>query len=126
LRPALFDLRLGAPDLVSPREPVAYGLDAASVLSLLTAAALKTEGVSAEPRAPVALLTGYGDSSLDFVLRVWTNDIGNWMNIRSAILTTVLVDLDAAGISLPYPQRHVHVKTLPAHVDRSLNQPRDT
>jgi hypothetical protein len=97
---------------------------AASSVAFGLATTARTEGVCDEPRAPVALLMGYGDSSLNFVMRVWTNDIGNWMNIRSAILTAVLADLDAAGISIPYPQRDVHVRTWPEHLDKPLNQPR--
>ncbi|MFG6430156.1 mechanosensitive ion channel family protein [Roseateles sp. LYH14W] len=93
--------------------PVAYGSDAAQVLPMLQAAAREVPGVAAEP-APAALLKGYGDSSLNVVLRVWTQDYDRWVVIRSELLTRVLAALADAGIQVPFNQVDLNVKTVSA------------
>lgn len=88
---------------------VAYGTDPATAIALLERAALATPGVVAEPK-PVAQLTGYGESALQFALRVWTPDLSDWGQIRSDLLSRTLAELEAAGIAIPVPQVDVHLR----------------
>tara|TARA_R110000851_G_scaffold297817_2_gene453123 strand:+ start:5532 stop:8012 length:2481 start_codon:yes stop_codon:yes gene_type:complete len=97
---------------------VAYGSDPAQVLAILNAAARDTPGVSVEP-APMVLMTGYGDSALNFIIRAWTNDIAAWGNVRSDLLARALAALQAAGISIPYNQMDLHLRTLPESMEKS-------
>ena len=99
---------------------VAYGSDPAQVLAVLGAAARETPGVSGHP-APVVLMTGYADSALNFVVRVWTQDVGGWTTLRGELLARVLAALDRAGIDIPYPQMDVHLRSMP---DSAEPQPR--
>lgn len=87
---------------------VAYGADPAQVLALLVETARGTPGVASEP-APVAVMTGYGDSALNCSLRVWTRDVNDWVTVRSAVLVRVLAALEAAGVAIPFPQREVRL-----------------
>lgn len=80
---------------------MAYGSDPAPVLAVLAQAAGGTPGVAQEP-APTILMTGYGDSALNFVVQAWTADIGNWTQVRSDLLGRILAALDAAAIAIPY------------------------
>ncbi|MFG6416777.1 mechanosensitive ion channel family protein [Roseateles sp. DC23W] len=90
---------------------VVYGTEPAQVLALLQAVALATPGVAAQP-APSALMKGYGDSSLDFVLRAWTTDFDNWTSIRSAMLVNVNTALGEAGIQIPFNQYDLNLRSV--------------
>ena len=87
---------------------VAYGSDPARVLAVLAQAAGGTPGVAQEP-APTILMTGYGDSAVNFVVQAWTADIGNWTQVRSDLLGRILAALDAAGIAIPYQRIDVNL-----------------
>lgn len=95
---------------------VSFGSDPDRVLAVLTSAARKTVGVADRP-APAAIMTAYGGSSLDFAVRAWTHDVDEWMAVRGALLANVLVELSEAGISMPFAQHDLHLRSLPAGVD---------
>ncbi len=59
------------------------------------------------------LFMGSGDSSLDFELRAWTDEFGDYLEVRSAICVGVSVALEEAQIVIPFPQRDLHVMSLP-------------
>jgi small-conductance mechanosensitive channel len=94
---------------------VAYGSDPKQVLELLKNVALSTPGVAAQPE-PVVLLTQFGPNSLDFGIRAWTNEFGNWGIIRSNIAVRVHDALKEAGIEIPFPQQDVHIRSVPKEV----------
>jgi small-conductance mechanosensitive channel len=87
---------------------VAYGTDPARVLKLLQETAEAHEGILKSPPA-TAIMTGYGESSLDFALRAWTTRNDQWVIIRSELLMTIGIGLAEAGIEIPFPQRDLHV-----------------
>lgn len=90
---------------------VAYGTDPAGVVSLLAEVAAGHPQVRPLP-APFCLFQGFGESSLDFVLRFWT-DVPDFPRVQSDVRLAVHQALQAAGIEIPFPQRDVHVRTLP-------------
>ena len=51
------------------------------------------------------MFVGFGASSLDFSIRAWTHDFGDWVNIRSNMCARVYEALTAAGIEIPFPQQ---------------------
>jgi len=67
----------------------------------------KDPRVLAEP-APVVEVHGLGESSVDFVVRPWVKTEDYWP-VHWAITREVKKRFDAEGISIPYPQRDVHV-----------------
>jgi len=84
---------------------VAYGTDLRSATSVLTRAVEAVEGVHDTPR-PEALLVGFGDSSIDFVVRFWhAPSIATFWTTRSAVALQVNDALKDAGITIPFPQR---------------------
>jgi potassium-dependent mechanosensitive channel len=91
---------------------VGYGSDPAQVLQVLIHAARATPGVVEQP-APVALVTGYGDGALNFVVRAWTRDISTWADVRGDLLARVLAALEEAGICIPHKQVDLHLRTVP-------------
>ena len=74
--------------------------------------------------AVLALFLGFGASSLDFRLLVWTADFDNFLRLRSELSTATHDALKEAGITIPFPQRDLHVKSLPSAVD-GLTEDRD-
>ena len=87
---------------------VAYGTDPVKVLQILQTIAVDHEGILKAPAA-TAIMTGYGESSLDFSLRAWTTRNDQWVIIRSELLITIGNALREAGIEIPFPQRDLHI-----------------
>jgi small conductance mechanosensitive channel len=58
--------------------------------------------------APVALLSELADSSVNFNVRVWAKADDYW-NIFFETTEKVKKRFDAEGVSIPFPQRDVHV-----------------
>lgn len=92
---------------------VAYGTDPERVLELLSQVAANHPLVLTEPPA-VALFLGFGQSSLDFEMRVWTSRFDEWVRIRSELNVAVNAALRDANIEIPFPQRNVHLDSLKA------------
>ncbi len=90
---------------------VAYGTDPQRVLALLLEVAAKHPDLLSHP-APSALFQGFGESSLDFELRGWTGNAGEWMRIRSDLAVAINAALAEAGIEIPFPQRDLHVRSI--------------
>jgi small conductance mechanosensitive channel len=65
------------------------------------------ELVLKEPE-PVIRLNSLGESSVDFVTRPWTNTDDYW-TVFWDITRAVKKRFDQEGISIPFPQRDVHV-----------------
>lgn len=97
---------------------VAYGTDRRQVMALLKAVA-EANGDVLENPPPVPVFLGFGDSSLDFELRVWTTagPQGEFARVRSNVALEVGEALDAAGIEIPFPQRDVHIRSVVDHLD---------
>ncbi|NGX83357.1 mechanosensitive ion channel domain-containing protein [Aequorivita sp. KMM 9714] len=60
-----------------------------------------------EDKAPMIVVAELGDSSVNLSLRYWTKNEDFW-NLRWLILEEGKSRLEAAGISIPFPQRDVH------------------
>jgi small-conductance mechanosensitive channel len=87
---------------------VGYSAPPRAVIKMLEAAAHAHAGVLRTP-APKAYFTGFGDSTINFELRAWTDQFEGWFQIRSELATAVYDAGHAAGISFPPPQREVRV-----------------
>jgi small-conductance mechanosensitive channel len=87
---------------------VAYDSDPERVVALLTEVARASSGVLPEP-APLVLFVGFGDSALNFQVRVWTARYEEWLKTRSQLGLAILAALREAGIGIPFPQRDVHL-----------------
>jgi small-conductance mechanosensitive channel len=93
---------------VEIRVGVAYGSDVKKVTEVLTKVLESHEKVLKYP-TPAVLMDGFGDNSVDFRLLFWTSDIDNWLRTRSDLSTSIYNALDEAGISIPFPQRDLHI-----------------
>lgn len=75
--------------------------------------------------APVIRVHELADSSVNFVCRPWVNTSDYW-TVFWDLTQQIKENFDAAGISIPYPQRDVHVHTVaPAMLESSTKVARD-
>lgn len=98
---------------------VGYDSDVELVMRLLNEAALGQARVLQEP-GPGVNLTKFGADGLEFTLNYWINDPENGQqNVRSQINLAILKSLRAHHIDIPYPQRVIHSRTIPAEAGAS-------
>ena len=101
-------------NLVRLRIPigVSYHSDVRLALKLCLESAAKVARVQKEPE-PRINVTGFGDSSVNFELRVWINDPPQG---RGSVISDVLLQIwdafHANGIEIPFPQRDLHLKSV--------------
>lgn len=89
---------------------VSYNEDPQKVKKLLLEVVAENKGVLNDPE-PDVLFKGFGDSSLDFNLRVWTREYINRPNVlKSQIYYSVFEKFNEHGIEIPFPQRDLHIK----------------
>jgi small-conductance mechanosensitive channel len=88
-----------------------YKSDVRKAMEICREAAASNERILADPE-PVCQLSGFGDSSVDLVIRMWIDDPQNGRtNVISDILLTVWDKFHEHGIEIPYPQRDLYLKT---------------
>lgn len=59
-------------------------------------------------RPPVCHIVGFGDSSVDYILRFWITDpSGGLTNIRGNVFLALWDTFQQHGVSIPFPQREV-------------------
>jgi potassium-dependent mechanosensitive channel len=90
---------------------VAYGTPPRKVLELLLNVAKSNPDVIDTP-APAALFLGFGDSSLDFSVRAWTDNFESFLTIKSDLTVAIHDALYAAGMEIPFPQRDLHLRSV--------------
>ncbi len=89
---------------------VSYKSDPETVKNILLEVAEKNEGVLKDP-PPDVLLNDYGDSSINFTLRVWTSTyITKPILLKSQLYYSAFEMFKERGIEIPFPQRDIHVK----------------
>ncbi|MEC4672763.1 MAG: mechanosensitive ion channel domain-containing protein [Nitrospirota bacterium] len=69
--------------------------------------------INADPRAltdpaPMVVVGNLGESSVDLTIRVWCNASDYW-GLRFDLTKAFKEKLDTAGISIPFPQRTIHM-----------------
>jgi small-conductance mechanosensitive channel len=100
---------------------VSYAAHPGRVLEILGNAARTHPKALADP-VPLALCTGFGDSALQFKLRVWTR-LEDAELLLSDLAIRVHAALSAAEIEIPCPQRDVRIRNAAGR--RSHDRPED-
>ncbi len=102
---------------------VAYGSDIELMSRVIVEVAKENPHVLVNP-PPKVFFIGFGDSSLDFELGVWTIEMARRPKpFRSELYFAIERTLRKHGIEIPFPQRDLHIRsgTLPV---RRENAPR--
>lgn len=101
---------------------VAYGSDLTKVLEILLEAAHQNDEALPDP-APSAIFVGFGDSSLDFELRVWIADIARRLVVRSDLGQYVDRRFREERVEIPFPQRDLHLRSVDGTLLERMDQP---
>ena len=89
---------------------ISYEDDPEQAMEIMVQAASSSSRVLRDP-APVCRLMEFADSGISLELRVWLSDPQEGVaNIRSDINLAIWRGFKEAGITIPYPQRDVHLR----------------
>jgi small conductance mechanosensitive channel len=86
---------------------ISYQADMKLAREVIMEAVTKVPGVLTEP-APLVAVSELGDSSVNLVVRPFCKPTDYW-DVRFALVEATKNALDAAKISIPFPQRDVHL-----------------
>ena len=94
------------------RVGVAYGSDINKVKDILEAVSHENKSVITDGRVspPKALFMGFGDSALEFELRVRIFDIKKRYDVVSELNFKIDEEFQKNRIIIPFPQRDIHIK----------------
>ena len=93
---------------VDARVSVAYDSEPERVLAVLSAVPETLDDLETTP-APIARFLGFGEGAMNFELRAWTSNGPAILRISTELYTAVHKALRDAGITIPFPQRDVHI-----------------
>jgi small-conductance mechanosensitive channel len=102
---------------------VAYGSDVQKVIETLKQVANEHEGIIRDQHGvapPKALFMRFGDSALEFELRCFIRQIDRIFDITHDLNVAIDRAFREAGITIPFPQRDVHVKSYPPGNDKKI------
>jgi small-conductance mechanosensitive channel len=87
-----------------------YDADVKKAMDLCEEVAQEIDRILEHP-APVCLLRGFGDNSVDLEIRFWISDPNNGLsNLKSLVLLGIWEKFHEHDIEIPYPQRDLHIK----------------
>ena len=99
---------------------VAYGSDVPLVMKTILECAADNQTVLKDP-APKVLFINFGDSSLDFELRVWVADFDTRLTVISELHEEIDSRFRKLNIEIPFPQTDLHVRSLDGSAAAALN-----
>lgn len=74
-------------------------------------AAINRHGLILKEPAPLIFFTSYGDSSLNFDVMVWVEDLSHRGSVRSDLHFMIWREFKKRGLEMPYPQRDLHLRS---------------
>lgn len=92
---------------------IAYGSDIAKARRVLLKVAQEAPDVLDEP-TPNVVFIRFGDSTLDFELRVYCANRENWARVVNQVHVGIDNAFRKAGIEIAFPQRDLHVRSIQA------------
>ncbi|QDV85817.1 mechanosensitive ion channel domain-containing protein [Planctomycetes bacterium TBK1r] len=87
---------------------VAYGSDPDQVRDCLLKTVTDHPMVMSVPE-PVVSMESFGDSSLNFEIWCYLPDLTNRQGLRHELLAAITRALDGIGVTIPFPQRDIHI-----------------
>ena len=86
---------------------VAYDADLSKVRDVLQDIIGKEDRILSDPALQIAVAE-LADSSVNFIVRVWTKS-GDYWGVKFDMTETIKNRFDEAGIGIPFPQRDIHI-----------------
>jgi small-conductance mechanosensitive channel len=103
---------------------VEYGSDVPLVIKTLMESAMASSKVLRMPE-PQVLFLRFGESSLDFELRVWISDIDDRLVVISQMHQEIDQRFRQAGIVIAFPQVDLHVRSVEESPGSMIKPPED-
>lgn len=100
---------------------VAYGSDVSLVLKTLLECALSNPMLMRNPK-PQVLFLSFGESTLDFVLRVWIWNVDDMLPIRSELHQEIDRRFREAEIEIAFPQQDLHLRSVEGSIQLQQNE----
>ncbi len=91
---------------------VAYGSDVVKVKRILEEQLQAHKDILKDPE-PSVLFLSMGESSLDFRVLFWISKVKEGVLIKSDVTQMIYAALTQAGITIPFPQRDIHIISQP-------------
>jgi len=91
---------------------IGYGDDINQAIAILKQIAAAEPRILDDP-APLIKVDQLGDSSVNILFRVWTSR-ADWWDTKLDLVQRCKEALEAGGISIPFPQRDVHLIAQPS------------
>jgi potassium efflux system protein len=101
---------------------IAYGSDIVKAEKILYDVARANPLVLTDP-APVVIFKNFGDSSLEFELRVYISGIDNYVPVWHGINCAIDSEFRKAGIEIAFPQQDLHIRSADVSVPININKP---
>ncbi|OEK05640.1 mechanosensitive ion channel protein MscS [Roseivirga misakiensis] len=90
---------------------VSYNEDPAKIKEILLEIANEHNDILKRPK-PEVLFIGYGDSSIDFDLLIWTSSyINRPIVLKSQLYYMIFEKFKEHNIEIPFPQRDLHIRS---------------
>ena len=93
---------------------IGYGDSIAKAKTLLNEIINSDPGVLKDP-APTILVLDLADSSINLAVRPWVKAADYW-TVRSDLLQAIKERFESNGITIPFPQRDLHIIDAPQNV----------
>jgi small conductance mechanosensitive channel len=87
---------------------IGYDDDIRNAIKVLEKMCSTCQHMINEPQPPFVGVTDYGDSSINLTVRAWTKTEHYW-DVFFELNEKIKYALDEANISIPFPQRDVHI-----------------
>lgn len=99
---------------------VSYDSDMEKVKRLIEKALIH-EKILETPHSRV-LMQNFGDSSVDFRVLFWVENIDFWIDVRAEVMTKIFKSFSENGIEIPFPKRDLYLKSVPSSWKESVNE----
>ena len=103
---------------------VAYVSDTRKACEILSATCRQHPEVLDDP-SPIITFEGFGDSTLNLVLRFYLPSLENRLTVIHEMHTAINDRFNEAGIEIAFPQRDLHIRSIPEEL-RLASQPQTT
>lgn len=98
---------------------IAYGTDTQRALTVMRETVQDNPLILKDPE-PAVLFLGFGDSSLNFEIRVFVKSLSDSVPVRHQLHLELERRLREAGIEIPFPQRDMHLRSVSDEVVERL------
>lgn len=89
---------------------IAYGSDVELAHKVISETVMSTSLVLSEPE-PCVYFVGFGESSLDFSIRVYVNELNQRLPLTHDLHIRLIRALRDHHIEIPFPQRDIHIRS---------------